>query len=55
MKQVLPQLENETLGIHDRKASTDGGPPGWLALAIVGGVFLSVAAVVFVVLFFLIG
>ncbi|MEM9881288.1 MAG: hypothetical protein AAF800_00020 [Planctomycetota bacterium] len=50
----LPQIENETLGIHDRKKSTDGGPPGWFALAVVGGVFLSIAAVVFLVLFFVI-
>jgi hypothetical protein len=46
-----PQIENETLGIEDEKKGTTGGPPGWVAMAIVAGVFLAVAAIVFIVMF----
>lgn len=47
-----PQLKNETLNVDDTNRKTTGGPPGWMALAIVGGLFLAVAFVVFVVMFF---
>ena len=41
-----PQMENQTLDVHDEQKGTRGGPPGWMALAIVGGIFLVVGAVV---------
>lgn len=47
-----PQIESQTLGINDKEPGTTGGPPGWLALAVVAGLFLAAAAVVFVVMYF---
>ncbi|MEL7089800.1 MAG: hypothetical protein AAGL98_15375 [Planctomycetota bacterium] len=46
-----PQIKNETLEIDDTRQTTEGGPPIWIALAIVGGLFLAIAAAVFMVLY----
>ncbi len=44
-KEPVPQIENERLNIHDTDQTTAGGPPGWVAFAIVAGIFLFVVAV----------
>jgi hypothetical protein len=43
---ATPQMENETLNIDDTQKGTRGGPPGWLAFAIVGIFFVVTALVV---------
>lgn len=48
-----PQIQNEALGIKDKDQSTEGGPPGWVAFAIVAGIFLAAGAVVFALVYFL--
>ncbi len=49
MKVKIPtQVDNETLEIQDANRKTDGGPPGWLALAIVGGGFAVLASAIIV-------
>ena len=45
------QMENETLNIHDKDQSTDGGPSFGIALYIVGGVFLIGATILILMLF----
>ncbi|WP_428386451.1 hypothetical protein [Mucisphaera sp.] len=49
----VPQIESETLGIHDKDPRPQAGAPAWLAAATVGGVFLVSAFLVaaFVFLF----
>ena len=47
-----PQVQNSALNVDDKQKGTEGGPPGWMALAIVGGIFLAVAFVVFLVMMF---
>ncbi|MEO1236747.1 MAG: hypothetical protein AAFX76_08170 [Planctomycetota bacterium] len=42
------QLEIDTLEIHDGRDGSKGGPPGWLALGVVAGMFLGAASVLFV-------
>ena len=40
-KQDMPgQVSNEGLDIHDEQKGTRGGPPMWMAMVIVGGLFL---------------
>lgn len=48
-----PQIENERLDIDDKNPGSEGGPPIWIALAIVGGIFLACAAVVFALVYML--
>ena len=50
-----PQIENEKLNIHDKDRDSAGGPPGWVAMAIVGGLFLVTAAIFVVVGIFVFG
>lgn len=45
-----PQIKNESLGIDDTNRKTTGGPPGWMAFAIVG-IFIVVAVIVLAVIF----
>jgi hypothetical protein len=45
-----PQVENETLGIDDTQKGTRGGPPMWIAMTIIGGLFLVAAVVVLVMM-----
>ena len=44
----VPQIDNETLNVKDSQKGTEGGPPGWMALVIVGGIFLLVGSVVLI-------
>ncbi|MEO1236748.1 MAG: hypothetical protein AAFX76_08175 [Planctomycetota bacterium] len=44
----LSQIDTDQPDISDSQKGTRGGPPGWLALAIVAGLFLVVAAVLLV-------
>lgn len=46
-----PQIQNEELGIEDKHRGTTGGPPGWLAFAIVAGLFLIAGAAVFALVY----
>lgn len=49
MKVKVPtQIDNETLEINDTDHRTQGGPPGWIALAIVGGGFAVLASAVII-------
>ena len=47
-KPTAPQIEHERLNIHDRNPDSEGGPPGWVAMGTVAGLFL-VAVAIFVV------
>ena len=44
----VPQIDNETLNVKDSQQGTEGGPPGWMALVIVGGIFLLVGSIVMI-------
>ncbi len=44
----VPQIDHEGMGIKDSQKGTRGGPPGWMALVIVGGLFLIVGSIVLV-------
>ena len=48
-KPNAPQIEDERLNIHDRNPDSVGGPPGWVAMATVGGLFLVVVAIFVVI------
>ena len=41
-------MDNETLDVKDSQKGTSGGPPGWMALVIVGGIFLVVGSIVLI-------
>ena len=45
------QVENNSLNIHDDQKGTRGGPPMWIAIVIVGGLFLVGALLVVILLF----
>ncbi|MEQ9454554.1 MAG: hypothetical protein RLN76_08185 [Phycisphaeraceae bacterium] len=39
-----PEVDIEALDIHDSDRSTRGGPPPWIVMAIIAGVFLVAAS-----------
>lgn len=47
----LPQVENDTLGVHDHQAGTRGGAPISMAFLAMAVVFAIGAIVVLIVLF----
>ena len=49
-KDMPGQVSNEGLDIHDEQKGTRGGPPMWIAMAIVGGLFLLGCVIVVIIL-----
>ncbi|MEM8738011.1 MAG: hypothetical protein AAGG38_05980 [Planctomycetota bacterium] len=45
-----PQIDSERPDINDSQKSTRGGPPLWLAITILGGVFVVGVIVLFAVM-----
>ncbi len=45
------QVKNDSLNIDDGQKGTRGGPPMWIAIVIVGGLFLVGALLVVILLF----
>ena len=49
MSPTPPQIDSETLEIRDSQLGTEGGPPGWMAFAIVTALFLAIGSIVMIV------
>ena len=49
-KDMPGQVSSDGLDIHDEQKGTRGGPPMWMAMVIVGGLFLLGCVIVVVII-----